>query len=231
MEAISVQRSQVVLFCLPLSRARGAVPPTAKSLSVLFSSLAFVQKVLIFKRKGMMKAFVQLSSSEGASLAIQLLNGLYLNEHGKMQIYFAQLTQIAPSSTAFDVWERSVSQSSNSSESSLQSDSTALRPFKKPSKEAPSLRDSLPLGSQVPQSSQSNPRDKEQSRGEPAPEVLPTFCSGYPLPPTAIFDQAPSRAFSASKEKAPSLSALPTRTSFFSGVESYPLTSPEGGAS
>lgn len=239
MEPILGQRSQVVLFCLPLSRARGAVPPNAKSLSVLFSTVAKVQKVLIFKRKGMMKAFIQFSSSEEASIASQFLNGLYLNEHGKMQIYPAQLTEIAPASAVFDLWERSKPKSSGSSESNQQADSRILKPPEEGIQETLKFVKSLHVQSKAPsvsrnnQNKNSSPNHQGQNRGQAPPAVLPSFCSGYPLPPTPIYNSVTSRAFSAPKHANPSLdSKFPQAPSLTGiGIESYTQTSTESGTS
>ena len=105
MEAPYASKPQVVLFCLQLSKASKDPSLDSLKLSRLLSVFGKVKKVLIFKKKGMLKAFAEFAEGSAADQAVSGLNGFSLNDHGRIQIYLAHYRGINPSKEDFDVWE------------------------------------------------------------------------------------------------------------------------------
>jgi len=118
MASNTTERSDILLLCLgPDTDSTNISNVTVKDLFQVFSSFGALRKIIIFKKKILLKAFLQFRKVESAVRAKNELHEGFLNNFGRAKLYFSALQELAFSNKYLEYKEFSLKESKDPEES------------------------------------------------------------------------------------------------------------------
>lgn len=110
----TTERSDILLLCLgPDTDSTSISSVSVKDLFQVFSSFGALRKVIIFKKKILLKAFLQFRKVESAERAKNELHEGSLNNFGRAKLYFSALQELAFSNKYLEYKEFSLKESND----------------------------------------------------------------------------------------------------------------------
>jgi RNA recognition motif-containing protein len=92
----TTERSDILLLCLgPDSEKFSIKNVTVRDLFEVFSPFGSLKRIIIFKKKILMKAFLQYHKCENAAVAKSELHETLINDFGKAKLYFSALQELS----------------------------------------------------------------------------------------------------------------------------------------
>ena len=108
----TTERSDILLLCLgPDTEKTSIKNVTVADLFEVFSIFGTLTKVIIFKKKVLLKAFLQYRKADNALRAKNELHETFLNDFGKAKLYFSALQELSFSNKYLEYKEYSLHES------------------------------------------------------------------------------------------------------------------------
>jgi hypothetical protein len=106
MEINSAERSKILLLCLGLDTDMEDVKKmTVHDLHKIFKIFGCLQKIIIFSKKDILKAFLEYDTFENAELAKDFVHESFMNNYGKARLYYSSMNELRFSNRYLEYWD------------------------------------------------------------------------------------------------------------------------------
>lgn len=111
MKKNSSNKSRILLLCLGLDTDKKAIKNLgAKDLLAMFSQTGNLQRILLFTKSVLLKAFLEYPSFEDAERTLNTFHESIVGKYGKARLYYSPLQKIDLSNKYLEFWEKEAQQ-------------------------------------------------------------------------------------------------------------------------
>jgi hypothetical protein len=90
-----VSSSNIILICLGLNTKKNEIKKvTISNLYLIFRTFGKIQKIIIFFKKKILKAFIEFNTLEASEKAKSFLHDNFIDDLGKIRIYFSKINNL-----------------------------------------------------------------------------------------------------------------------------------------